>query len=98
MLLGGSDSTTSEVNKLVSQLPPAVSGMITNSNQLLFESFVRINLSHKLYTDIHSAETHLQICSGEIQIALVTPSCVSALTGVDLTGVIGKIPGATIKA
>merc|ERR1719391_1865095 len=46
VLLGGSDSTTSEVNKLVSQLPPAV----------------------------------------------------SALTGVDLTGVIGKIPGATIKA
>jgi len=46
VLLGGSDSTTSEVNKLVSQLPPAV----------------------------------------------------SALTGVDLTGMLGKIPGATIKA
>merc|ERR1712131_406841 len=46
VLLGGSDRTTSEVNKLVSQLPPAV----------------------------------------------------SALTGVDLTGALGKIPGATIKA
>merc|ERR1719385_83129 len=46
VLLGGSDRTTSEVNKLVSQLPPAI----------------------------------------------------SALTGVDLTGALGKIPGATIKA
>merc|ERR1719346_288182 len=46
VLLGGSDRTTSEVNKLVSQLPPAV----------------------------------------------------SALTGVDLTGALGKIPEATIKA
>merc|ERR1719281_1683370 len=46
VLLGGSDRTTSEVNKLVSQLPPAV----------------------------------------------------SALTGVDLTGALGKIPGATMKA
>merc|ERR1719283_257353 len=45
VLLGGADRTTSEVNKLVSQLPPAV----------------------------------------------------SALTGVDLTGALGKIPGATIK-
>merc|ERR1711902_326654 len=46
VLLGGSDRTTSEVNKLVSQLPPAI----------------------------------------------------SALTGVDLTGALGKIPGATMKA
>merc|ERR1712165_356406 len=46
VLLGGSDRTTNEVNKLVSQLPPAI----------------------------------------------------SALTGVDLTGALGKIPGATIKA
>jgi len=46
VLLGGSDRTTTEVNKLVSQLPPAI----------------------------------------------------SALTGVDLTGALGKIPGATIKA
>merc|ERR1719445_1044799 len=44
VLLGGSDRTTSEVNKLVSQLPPAI----------------------------------------------------SALTGVDLTGALGKIPGATL--
>merc|ERR1719259_437310 len=46
VLLGGADRTTSEVNKLVSQLPPAI----------------------------------------------------SALTGVDLSGTLGKIPGATIKA
>merc|ERR1712029_769095 len=46
VLLGGNDRTTTEVNKLVSQLPPAI----------------------------------------------------SALTGVDLTGALGKIPGATIKA
>merc|ERR1712029_47416 len=46
VLLGGNDRTTTEVNKLVSQLPPAI----------------------------------------------------SALTGVDLSGAIGKIPGATIKA
>merc|ERR1712042_347461 len=46
VLLGGADKTTSEVNKLVSQLPPAI----------------------------------------------------SALTGVDLSGALGKIPGATIKA
>ncbi len=46
VLLGGSDRTTTEVNRLVSQLPPAV----------------------------------------------------SALTGVDLTGALGKIPGATVKA
>merc|ERR1719351_260293 len=46
VLLGGSDRTTDEINKLVSQLPPAI----------------------------------------------------SALTGVDLTGALGKIPGATIKA
>merc|ERR1719357_2294581 len=46
VLLGGADRTTAEVNKLVSQLPPAI----------------------------------------------------SALTGVDLTGTLGKIPGATIKA
>merc|ERR1712111_70528 len=46
VLLGGSDRTTTEVNKLVSQLPPAI----------------------------------------------------SALTGVDLTGALGKIPGATVKS
>merc|ERR550519_66544 len=46
VLLGGADRTTSEINKLVSQLPPAV----------------------------------------------------SALTGVDLSGALGKIPGATMKA
>merc|ERR1719450_1376251 len=46
VLLGGADKTTSEINKLVSQLPPAV----------------------------------------------------SALTGVDLSGALGKIPGATMKA
>merc|ERR1719222_1809073 len=46
VLLGGADRTTSEINKLVSQLPPAV----------------------------------------------------SALTGVDVTGALGKIPGATMKA
>merc|ERR1719486_365799 len=46
VLLGGADKTTTEVNKLVSQLPPAV----------------------------------------------------SALTGVDLSGALGKIPGATMKA
>merc|ERR1719510_549799 len=46
VLLGGADKTTTEVNKLVSQLPPAI----------------------------------------------------SALTGVDLTGALGKIPGATMKA
>merc|ERR1712212_300016 len=45
VLLGGADRTTSEINKLVSQLPPAV----------------------------------------------------SALTGVDLSGALGKIPGATMK-
>jgi len=46
VLIGGSDRTTSEINKLVATLPPAV----------------------------------------------------QALTGVDLTGVLGKIPGATIRA
>lgn len=46
VLLGGADKTTSEVNKLLGQLPPAV----------------------------------------------------SALTGVDVTGALGKIPGATMKA
>merc|ERR1711992_508120 len=46
VLLGGADRTTTEVNKLLGQLPPAV----------------------------------------------------SALTGVDLTGALGKIPGATMKA
>merc|ERR550519_585368 len=46
VLIGGSDRTTEEINKLVSQLPPAI----------------------------------------------------SALTGVDLTGALGKIPGATMKA
>merc|ERR1711863_151554 len=46
VLLGGADRATSEINKLVSQLPPAV----------------------------------------------------SALTGVDLSGALGKIPGATMKA
>lgn len=46
VLLGGSDRTTAEVNRLVSQLPTAV----------------------------------------------------HALTGVDLTGALGKIPGASIKA
>merc|ERR1719511_544765 len=46
VLLGGADRTTSEINKLVSQLPPAV----------------------------------------------------SALTGVDLSGALGKIPGAIMKA
>ncbi len=46
VLLGGTDRTTSEINRLISQLPPAV----------------------------------------------------NALTGIDLTGVLGKIPGATIKA
>merc|ERR1711973_597374 len=46
VLIGGGNNTTHEVNKLVSQLPPAI----------------------------------------------------SALTGVDLTGALGKIPGATIKA
>merc|ERR1711994_977445 len=46
VLLGGADRTTSEVNKLLGQLPPAV----------------------------------------------------SALTGVDLTGALSKIPGATMKA
>ena len=46
VLLGGADRTTTEVNKLLGQLPPAV----------------------------------------------------SALTGVDLSGALGKIPGATMKA
>jgi len=46
VLLGGADKTTSEVNKLLGQLPPAV----------------------------------------------------QALTGVDVTGALGKIPGATMKA
>merc|ERR550525_1322047 len=46
VLLGGADKTTSEVNKLLGQLPPAV----------------------------------------------------AALTGVDLSGALGKIPGATMKA
>ena len=46
VLLGGADKTTSEVNKLLGQLPPAV----------------------------------------------------AALTGVDVTGALGKIPGATMKA
>ena len=46
VLLGGADRTTTEVNKLLGQLPPAV----------------------------------------------------SALTGVDLTGALSKIPGATMKA
>jgi len=46
VLLGGADKTTTEVNKLLGQLPPAV----------------------------------------------------SALTGVDVTGALGKIPGATMKA
>jgi len=46
VLLGGADKTTTEVNKLLGQLPPAV----------------------------------------------------QALTGVDLTGAIGKIPGATVKS
>jgi len=46
VLLGGADRTTTEVNKLLGQLPPAV----------------------------------------------------SALTGVDLSGAIGKIPGATVKS
>merc|ERR1712198_69156 len=46
VLIGGNNNTTSEINKLVSQLPPAV----------------------------------------------------SALTGVDLSGALGKIPGATMKA
>merc|ERR1712165_27734 len=46
VLLGGADRTTTEINKLVSQLPPAV----------------------------------------------------SALTGVDLSGALGKIPGAALKA
>lgn len=46
VLLGGADKTTTEVNKLLGQLPPAV----------------------------------------------------QALTGVDLTGALGKIPGATMKA
>ena len=36
VLLGGSDRTTNEVNKLVSQLPPAISGMITDTKPLLF--------------------------------------------------------------
>ena len=45
VMLGGADRTTSEVNKLLGQLPPAV----------------------------------------------------SALTGVDLSGALGKIPGATMK-
>ena len=46
VLLGGADKTTTEVNKLLGQLPPAV----------------------------------------------------QALTGVDVTGALGKIPGATMKA
>ena len=46
VLLGGADKTTTEVNKLLGQLPPAV----------------------------------------------------AALTGVDVTGALGKIPGATMKA
>jgi len=46
VLLGGSDRTTAEVSRLVSQLPPAV----------------------------------------------------QALTGVDLSGALGKIPGASIRA
>merc|ERR1711974_62704 len=46
VLLGGADKTTTEVNKLLGQLPPAV----------------------------------------------------QALTGVDLSGAIGKIPGATMKS
>merc|ERR1711881_440861 len=46
VLIGGSDRTTSEINKLLGQLPPAV----------------------------------------------------QALTGVDVTGALGKIPGATMKA
>merc|ERR1712083_116834 len=46
VLLGGADKTTTEVNKLLGQLPPAI----------------------------------------------------SALTGVDVTGALGKIPGATMKA